>query len=116
MGILWRINVMNERYRKNENIVTRRIAQQTLLVPVTANVAELDAIYVLNELGTRIWGLIDSETSVDAIVEAVTREYEVGPEEATNSVRAFVDSLREAKLLVESESRGAHGAAELQRV
>lgn len=103
---------MNERYSKSDNIVTRRIANQTLLVPVTASVAELDSIFMLNEVGTRIWGLIDRQTTLEAIVETIIREYEVGPEEALSSVLEFVDSLREAKLIA-FESRRADGATDL---
>jgi hypothetical protein len=103
---------MNDCYRKNENIVTRCIAGQTLLVPVAANVAELDSLYVLNEVGTRIWGLIESNTTLDRVVEAITREYDVGPQEAATSILEFINSLREARLLA-SESRAANGAAEI---
>ena len=97
------------RYRKSENVVTRRIAEQTILVPVAANVAELDSIYMLNDLGTRVWELIDREKTLDQIVETITGEYEVGPEEATSSVLEFLNSLGDAKLIA-SESRTADAA------
>lgn len=103
---------MDECYRKNENVVTRCIAGQTILVPVTANVAGLDSIYVLNEMGTRIWGLIDIHTTLVRIVEAITNEYEVGPQEATSSILEFINSLCEASLIA-PESRPADGATEL---
>jgi hypothetical protein len=103
---------MNECYRKNENVVARCIAGQTLLVPVAANVAELDSLYVLNEMGTRIWGLMDSHTTLERVVEAITREYDVGPQEAATSILEFINSLCDAKLIA-SESRAAYGAAEL---
>jgi hypothetical protein len=97
------------RYLKSENVVTRRIAEQTLLVPVTANVAELNSIYMLNDLGTRVWELLGGENTLDQIVETITQEYEVGPEEATSSILEFLNSLREAKLIA-SESRTADAA------
>jgi hypothetical protein len=103
---------MNECYRKSENIVTRCIAGQTLLVPVAANVAELDSLYMLNEMGTRIWELIGSNTTLDRVVEAITREYDVEPEEAASSILEFINSLCEARLIA-SESRTANGATEL---
>jgi Coenzyme PQQ synthesis protein D (PqqD) len=103
---------MNECYRKSENIVTRRIAGQTLLVPVAANVADLDSLYMLNEMGTRIWELIGSNTTLDKVVETITREYDVEPEEAATSILEFINSLCEARLIA-SESRTANGATEL---
>jgi hypothetical protein len=98
-----------DRYRKSENVVTRRIAEQTILVPVSANVAELDSIYMLNDLGTRVWELIGREKNLDQIVKTITAEYEVDAEEATSSVLEFLNSLRDAKL-VASESRTKNAA------
>jgi len=103
---------MNVRYRKSENIVTRRIAEQTILVPVTANVAELNSIYMLNEVGTRVWGLIDRENTLDQLVETITKEYEIGPGEATSSILEFVNSLCDANLIA-AESGTADGTTEL---
>jgi hypothetical protein len=101
--------IFMNRYRKSENVVTRRIAEQTILVPVTANVAELDSFYMLNDLGTRVWELIDREKNLDQIVETITGEYEVGSEEAMSSVVEFLNSLCDAKLIA-SESRTVDAA------
>ena len=92
-------------YRKNNNIVTRCIAGQTILVPVTSNVADLNSIFVLNEVGTRIWTLMDHHTTLDRLAEAVMQEYEVESAEASRSILEFVNSLCEAHL-AEAEGTG----------
>ena len=59
-----------------KSFVTRRIAGETILVPVTGHAADLDAIYTLNEVGSFIWHLIDGRRSAQAIAEAVSAEFE----------------------------------------
>ncbi len=86
-------------YRKTDNVVTRCIAGQTLLVPVTASVADLNSVFVLNEMGTWIWGRIDGQTPVARIIDAILADYEVEAPEAAASVQQFIDSLQEAKLI-----------------
>ena len=79
-------------------VVTRRIADETILVPVTADVADLDAVYTLNDVGSFIWHLIDGERSAHAIAEAVSAEYDVSPEVALRDVTEFLDRLVSRKL------------------
>lgn len=40
--------------------------------------------YALNEVGSRIWDLINSNTKVSEIVDALLKEYEVSEEDCTN--------------------------------
>ena len=86
-------------YIKTGEFVTRAIAGETIVVPITAGVGDLDSIYTLNEVGATIWELIDGTTTVDEIVSAVAREFEVGPDQAKTDVLEFVTSLAEAGLI-----------------
>jgi hypothetical protein len=79
-----------------KSFVTRRIAGETILVPVTGHVAELDSIYTLNEVGSFIWHLIDGRRSARAIAEAVSAEYDVSLEQALLDVDELLTTL-EAK-------------------
>ena len=45
------------------SFVTRQIAGETLIMPVAGRVADLESIYVLNEVGSRIWQLVGSPTT-----------------------------------------------------
>ena len=83
---------------EGRSVVTRRIADETILVPVTGDVADLDAVYTLNEVGSFIWQLIDGERSAHAIAEAVSAEYDVSPEVASSDVAEFLDRLVSRRL------------------
>jgi hypothetical protein len=90
-----------------KSLVTRRIAGETILVPMTTDVVDLNAVYTLNDVGSFVWDLIDGRRSAQAIAEAVSAEYDVAPEQAARDVDELLTGL-EAKGLarrsVERES------------
>jgi hypothetical protein len=88
-------------FRKSENHVTRTIADETIVVPVRAEVADLDSIFVLNEVGATIWALLDAEAGVDEIAEAVSQQFQVEPSAAREDAVRFLAALRESGLVVE---------------
>jgi len=84
---------------KDKNLVTRSIAGETLIVPVRSGIADLECIYALNEVGSRIWELLDERTPVKKIVEAVCSEYDVTPEQAARDISELLSSLEAARLI-----------------
>jgi hypothetical protein len=92
-----------KRFTKKNDLVTRCIGGETVIVPVEGHVGDLDAIYTLNEAGSTIWALIDGKTSVSQIVEAVRNQYDVTLEEAQKDVMELIDSLEAAGLIHKSD-------------
>jgi hypothetical protein len=93
------MDVLSSCFVKAEELVTRHIAGETLIVPVKGQVGDLDSIYTLNEVGTRIWQLIDGDTPLSNIVNAIQSEYEVTEQEATRDVLELFDTLQSAGLI-----------------
>lgn len=79
--------------------MTRVIAGETLIVPVRNRVGDLDSIYTLNEVASRIWQLVDASMPVSEIAETISREYEVETEEAAQDVVELLNSMKEAGLV-----------------
>jgi hypothetical protein len=75
------------------SFVTRQIAGETLIMPVAGRVAELESIYVLNEVGARIWQLVGTPTTAERIAEIVAREFDVSAERAAGDVAEFLGAL-----------------------
>ena len=90
--------VARERNGQRE-FVTRRIADETIIVPVVGGVGDLDAIFTLNEVGSHIWQLLDAPTTVQAIVESVAASFDVLPGDAERDVVQFLDKLAAAGLI-----------------
>ena len=93
------MDILNERYIKESNFVTRSIAEETIIVPINSGVGDLDSIYTLNEVGSTVWKLIDGERSTSQIVEAIIEEFEVTREEAIRDVLALLAQLQAEGLI-----------------
>ena len=79
--------------------VTRRIAGETLVVPVRATAAQLDSIFVLNEPGATIWTLLDIPRRAGELAQAVTEDFDVTVESAHTDVLRFLERLEAAGLV-----------------
>jgi hypothetical protein len=77
------------------SVVTRKTGNEYVLVPVTDNIADMDSVYTLNATGAFIWEQIDGRKTVSEIIVAVTREYDIDKETASNDVFEFVGNMRE---------------------
>jgi len=82
-------------YAKNPDIVFRKIADEVILVPIKNNVRDLESIYTLNEVGARIWELVDGKRDVQQIRDVVANEFEVSAEEAGKDLKEFMEKLFE---------------------
>jgi hypothetical protein len=86
--------------------VTRRIADETVIVPLRSGISGLNFIYTLNEAGSVIWELLDTGSSVQEIRDAICREFDVSEDVAAGDIREFLDSLKSAGLIHSSPAAG----------
>ena len=80
-------------YRKNLSIVARQIAGEYILVPISQSAGEVESIYTLNEVGTRIWELLDGQRNLLQIRDLLVAEFEVSSKEATADMLEFTQGL-----------------------
>ena len=95
-------NAMTRRLKRcdeGDRFVTRHIAGETVIVPVSGSADNVGAVYTLNEVGSFVWRLIDGRRSVREIAEAVGSEFAVAPDLAAHDVDELV-TLLEAKGLI----------------
>lgn len=93
------MNFLGKSFIKGADLTTRRIAGETLIVPVRGHVGDLDSIYTLNEVGSRIWQLIDEPLSAREVAEIISTEYDVSAEEAEEDVTALLALMAETGLI-----------------
>jgi hypothetical protein len=74
-------------------VVTRRIANETVIVPMTANVADLDSVYTLNDVGSFIWERLDGQQTGQSIAEMVVAEFDVALDQAVRDVDELLTAL-----------------------
>ena len=84
------------RFAKDPSIVSRNIAGEQILVPIRKKAGEIESIFTLNEVASRIWELLDGEKQVKEIKNAIVEEFEVSPKEAEADLLKFLQQLEEA--------------------
>jgi hypothetical protein len=87
------------RFRKTGEYATRKIGNETIVVPIRSNVADLESIYTFNEVGSAVWTRLDAEKSVLEIASEIAEEFEVTVEAAVLDVRGFLAMLTEEGLV-----------------
>ncbi|MFH1807218.1 MAG: PqqD family protein [Pseudomonadota bacterium] len=100
-----------DRLVQQRDLVTRHIEQETVLVPVCAGVADLEAIYTLNAVGTVVWECLDGSRTVSQIVDEVVARFEVEAALARQDVEAFLDDMLREGLACERGAVGRDGPA-----
>jgi Coenzyme PQQ synthesis protein D (PqqD) len=91
-------------YARNDRVVSRRIVDELILVPIRQSVAEMEALYTLNDVGARVYELIDGARPVSNIVATIVSEFDVSPEAAEADVREFIAQLLQIESIREIES------------
>jgi len=91
-------------FHRSGNYAVRRIAGETIVVPIRAQAADLDSVYVLNEVGGAIWGQLEAHRSAEDIALAVADEFEVTEAVAGADVEQFLALLAGAGLVESRES------------
>jgi hypothetical protein len=87
------MSFLDKVYKKSDSIVSRKIADEFLLVPIKQNVGDLESIYTLNEVATRVWELIDGKKKVKEIKDKIVEEFEVTPQEAEKDLANLLKQL-----------------------
>jgi hypothetical protein len=90
-------------FHRSGKYAVRRIAGETIVVPIRAQVAELDSVYVLNEVGGTIWGLLETDRSAEDIVQVIAEEFNVTTAAAGADVEQFLAVLSGAGLVESRE-------------
>ena len=89
-------------FARDEAIVARRIGDEFILVPIRQQAGDLNSIYTLNEVGACVWELLDGQTPLREIRDAIVQEFEVDPADAEADLLAFVQQLARVGAIVEA--------------
>jgi len=71
-------------------------------VPIKNNVGDLRHLYTLNEVGARIWELIDGDRTEAELCAVVADEFEVDKSTAAADVSGFLMALRDVDAIKEA--------------
>ncbi len=83
--------------RKNKDMVTRVIEDETILMPIYKTSDEINCIYTLNKAGSRVWELIDGKRTLTELKDKVLKEFDATPEEIDREMEKLLKDLKEIK-------------------
>lgn len=86
-------------YKQADNIITRKVLDETLLVPISGEIASMDELYSLNDTGAFIWQVLDGNRTLADIVRELEREYDVSPEETEADLVEIITELIDTGLV-----------------
>ncbi len=85
--------------RKNKDMVTRVIDDETILLPIYKTSEEINCIYTLNKVASRIWELIDGKRTLDEIKSKALKEFDTTPKEVDKEMQKLLKDLKEIKAI-----------------
>lgn len=97
-----RMGSSGETLQRSDELLTAAVNDELLMMSV-----DHGKYFNLNAVGTRIWELLETPTTLDGLVAALTAEYDVGPDIARQEVERFINALRDRGLLARSDAAAA---------
>lgn len=80
--------------KRSSNFILRDVAGTLVIVPVGSAVSDFPGMITLNSTGAYIWELLESEQTVESLVEALQARYDVEQDLARTDVEAFVKKMQ----------------------
>lgn len=85
--------LLDDIYKRNPSIISRRIQGEAVLVPIRQRVGDLDAIYALNETASLVWSVLDGQQPLRQVLATITTEFEVEDGEAAQDLLELMVEL-----------------------
>ena len=83
-----------DRFHISDEVLSQEVNGETVLLDLDG-----ESYFGLNEVGTRIWQLLQARTTVAATLDTLAEEYDVSREQLENDVENLLDKLTGAGLI-----------------
>ncbi len=91
-------------YQRNPDFIYRKIVEESVLVPLHKDVADMDCIYTLNSVGAFIWEQLEQPATADALQAALLEAYDADPEVLQADLARFVEEMISIGALIEVDA------------
>jgi hypothetical protein len=90
-----RISLGSRVARDTTQVIDRVVDEEALLIHLQSG-----TYFSLNQVGTRVWEIMDGSKTVAELAAVIASEYEVSQEQAQTDVSNLVNELVEEKLVI----------------
>ena len=88
------------RFIRNQEVDSRKIEGELIIVPIRSGVGDLNSLYTLNPVGSVLWEFMTESHTAGEMVQRICDEFEVTNSQAEKDIETFLDSLLEEKLVL----------------
>jgi hypothetical protein len=86
-------SLSDQLFVRSQSVVSRRVAGETLIVPIRGKVGDLASIYSFNETGSLIWQTLEAPKGLAELIETVEAKYSVEHEQAERDATQFLNDM-----------------------
>ncbi len=89
------MNNEEKRMIRNPNFIFRKIVDEMVLIPIKQNVADLNAIFTLNEMGAFLWEKLENPSKIAELEDAISAEYDADIQTIQRDLEVFLHEMAE---------------------
>ncbi|RPA66619.1 PqqD family protein [Cyclobacteriaceae bacterium YHN15] len=86
-----------EKYIRNNETISGRLHDETVMMDI-----EQGKYFSLNPVATRIWDLLEKESSLEELVEELLSEFEVDEAQCRKDVSDYLQEMEKLRLIKKS--------------
>lgn len=86
-------------YRCRDKLVIREIVGETIIVPISGELADLQHVYALNATGAFVWQHLDGANALERVHQTLTEHFDIEKNEAWTDLAELVTDLARAGLI-----------------
>lgn len=80
-------------FKLKSRFVTREVGDELILVPLSGNVAEMNALFTLNETAKFIWDNAAENNSIDDLLKLMLDTFDIDEQTARKDIESFLEKL-----------------------
>jgi hypothetical protein len=84
---------LDQKIERNPNFIFRMILDEAILVPIRKEIADLNALYTLNEVGAFVWQQLDQPQTLGEIQTNLLAEYEADPDTTVKDLQSYISDM-----------------------
>ena len=85
--------------KRKADFLMEHVGGEYLLVPLGAQVVDMNGLIVLNDTGAYLWELLEQDRTVHELATALAERFDVSIETARSDVEIFLDEIDQLGLL-----------------
>ena len=80
-------------FQLKSKFVTREVGNELIVVPLSANVAQMNELFTLNETAKVIWENLNEGTDMSALIQTIINTFDIDRHTAEKDIAVFLQPL-----------------------